>query len=251
MEMLNFDRMENPLDVQPGLDELPGFVPDDAYWGLKAACAEAFEAMHVQRIHRYSIAELKQLIDRYADLASKADAVMSLYAANDAFICRHIDICERYADLEDYMQVSDRFTTSLFESSEIRSIQEVVQLKDAHSAMYEQVYFVAEFSDFRFHFEICKEAALFLSLDTKNVQTALRDFNYMSELGWINYYQELFERINEMLGLNYFPFNTEYRPYFYVQCFKVAKEEVSVMLEFLAKMGELRHAQWKMQLTVK
>jgi hypothetical protein len=98
---------------------------------------------------------------------------------------------------------------------------------------------------------MCREAALFLTLDTKNVQTALRDFNYMSELGWINYYDELFKRINEMLGLEYFPFNTDYRPYFYVQCFRIAKAEVSVMLQFLEKMGELRHQQWRRQLTVK
>ena len=251
METLDFDRMENPLDVQPGLDELPDFVPDDAYLELKSACAEAYVALHIQRTHRYSMAELKEVIDRYADLAHQADKHLRLYAANDAFVYRYMDLCERYAELEQFMKVSDQFTTTIFEGCEIRSIQEVVQLKDAHSAMYERVYFVKEFEDFRFHFQMCREAALFLTLDTKNVQTALRDFNYMSELGWINYYDELFKRINEMLGLEYFPFNTDYRPYFYVQCFRVAKREVTVMLQFLEKMGELRHQQWKRQLTVK
>ncbi len=251
MKAQKFDRMENPLDVQPGLDELPDFVPDNSYLELKSACAEAYVALHLQRTHRYSMADLKEVIDRYADLAHQADRLLRLYAANDAFVYRYMDLCERYAELEQFMKVSDQFTTAVFEGCEIRSIQEVVQLKDAHSAMYERVYFVKEFEDFRFHFQMCREAALFLTLDTKNVQTALRDFNYMSELGWINYYDELFERINEMLGLEYFPFNTDYRPYFYVQCFRVAKREVTVMLQFLEKMGELRHQQWKRQLTVK
>ncbi len=251
MQALNFDRMENPLDVQLGLDELPDFVPDEAYLALRAACFQAYEVMHIKRIHRYSMAELKGLVDRFEDLAQQADGVMRMYAANDSFICRYMEICERYAALKEYMLVSDRFTTTIFDCDDFRKIEEVVKLKDEHFGMYDQVYFVTEFEDFRFHFEICREATLFLTLDTKNAQTALRDFNYMSELGWINYYQELFERINEMLGLEYFPFNTDYKPYFYVQCFRIAKEEVSVMLEFLAKMGELRHQHWKMQLTVK
>jgi hypothetical protein len=249
--MQNFDRMANPLDVQEGLDELPGFIPDEAYIILRDACAKAYEAMHLQRIYRYSIAELKQLIDRYADLARKADAVMRFYGANDAFICRYMEICERYAALEGYMQISDQLTYTLFESGEIRTIKQVVELRDSHSAMYEQTYFVKEFSDYRFHFEICREAALFLTLDTKNAQTALRDVNVLSEIGWINYYQELFERINEMLGLLYFPFNTDYRDYFHVQCFKIDKMELLDMIHFMEKMGELRHLHWKRQLTVK
>ncbi|MFM6937863.1 MAG: hypothetical protein ACKOXH_09310, partial [Aquirufa sp.] len=205
--------MGNPFELQAGLDELPDFVPDEAYLELKSACAEAYIAVNLQRIHRYSMADLKGVIDKYQALAHRADALMRYYASNDAFVYRYMDLCERYAALEGYMQDSDRLNITLFESGEIHTLQEIVQLKDAHAAMYEQVYFVHEFSDFRFHFEICREAALFLTLDAKNAQTALMDFNIMTEIGWINYYEELFERINEMLGLEYFPFNTDYKPY--------------------------------------
>ncbi len=249
--MQDFDRMANPLDVQAGLDELPGFVPDVAYLQLKSACWKAYEALNVKRIHRYSMEELKALIDTYSDLAKEANASLRFFATNECFVYLYYDLCERYAALEDYMRISDQLTYTLFESGEIRTIKQVVELRDSHSAMYEQTYFVKEFSDYRFHFEICREAALFLTLDTKNAQTALRDVNVLSEIGWINYYQELFERINEMLGLLYFPFNTDYRAYFHVQCFKIDKMELLDMIHFMGKMGELRHLHWKRQLTVK
>jgi hypothetical protein len=251
MNVQDFDRMMNPLDVQEGLDELPGFVPDEAYISLRDECAKAYVSMQLQRTHRFSMADLKAVIDRFEGLARRADQVMRYYGANDGFICRYMEICERYAALEGYMQISDRLTYTLFESGEIRTIKQVVELRDSHSAMYDQTYFVKEFSDFRFHFEICREAALFLTLDTKNAQTALRDVNVLSEIGWINYYQALFERINEMLGLLYFPFNTDYRDYFHVQCFKIDKMELLDMIHFMVKMGELRHLHWKRQLTVK
>jgi hypothetical protein len=53
MNMQDFDRMVNPLDVQEGLDELPGFVPDEAYISLRDACAKAYVSMQLQRTHRF------------------------------------------------------------------------------------------------------------------------------------------------------------------------------------------------------
>jgi hypothetical protein len=99
MNNQNFNRMLDPLDVQPGLDELLGFVPDEEYLELKEACAEAYVVLHLQRTHRYSMADLKEVIDRYADLAHQADRLLRLYAANDAFVYHYMDLCERYAEL--------------------------------------------------------------------------------------------------------------------------------------------------------
>jgi hypothetical protein len=45
------------------------------------------------------MADLKEVIDRYADLAHQADRLLRLYAANDAFVYHYMDLCERYAEL--------------------------------------------------------------------------------------------------------------------------------------------------------
>jgi hypothetical protein len=79
MNVQDFDRMMNPLDVQEGLDELPGFVPDEAYISLRDECAKAYVSMQLQRTHRFSMADLKAVIDRFEGLARRADQVMRYY----------------------------------------------------------------------------------------------------------------------------------------------------------------------------
>jgi hypothetical protein len=250
MIIANFNRMENPLDVQPGLDELPDFVPDEAYLELKSACAEAYVILNLQRTHRYSMAELKAVIDRYADLAHQADRLMRFYAVNDAFVYHYMDLCERYAELEAYLVRAQDFIARR-SSSEFWTIKEVVQLRDAHSAMYDQVFFVTEFADFKWNYDWTQEAALFLELDTANARSAMWAENVSCRPKWIRRFSELFERINENLGLEYFYCCEENyaEEHFDVFRFKIPKTELTEMLAFQAKMGEVRFEHWKRRIS--
>ena len=100
--MRGFNRTIDPLDVQPGLDELPGFVPDAAFVQLKNDCAHAHDALILKHKHLYSLAELKQLTERYESLLKQADSLMHLYATQEAFVFQYIALCERYAELQAY-----------------------------------------------------------------------------------------------------------------------------------------------------
>jgi len=250
MTLANFDRMENPLNVQPGLDELPDFVPDEAYLELKSACVEAYVALHLQRTHRYSMAELKEVIDRYADLAHQADRLLRLYAANDAFVYRYMDLCERYAELEQYLLRANEFILKR-SSAAAWTIKEVVQFRDSHSAMYDQVFYVTEFADFKWNYDWFNDAAMFLELDTENARAALRNWHITCESKWIRRFSDLFVRINDELGLNYFYSceNSEVDDCFVVNQLKIPKIELKDMLEFQTKMGELRYEHWKRRIS--
>lgn len=245
-----FDRLSNPFDAQAGLDELPDFVPDEAYFTLKEACIRAYEVMHMQRKHRYSMVELKAVIDRYADLAHQADRLMRFYAVNDAFVYHYMDLCERYAELEDYLIRANEFIQK--RSSDVFwTIKEVVQLRDAHSAMYDQVFFVAEFADFKWNYDWTHEAAMFLELDTANARSAMWAEHVSCGPKWIRRFTELFERINENLGLEYFYCCEENytEEHFDVFRFKIPKTELNEMLTFQAKMGEVRFEHWKRRIS--
>lgn len=250
MALLNFDRLENPLDIQPGLDELPDFVPDEAYLSLKSACAEAYVVLNLQRTHHYSMADLKSVIDRYADLAHQADRLLRLYAANDAFVYRYMDLCERYSELELYLLRANEFILKR-SSSATWTIQEVVQFRDAHSAMYDQVFYVTEFTDFKWNYDWTNEAAMFLELDSSNARSAMWADNVSCGPKWIRRFSELYERINENLGLEYFYCCEEkyVEDHFDVFRFKIPKTELKEMLTFQAKMGELRYEHWKMRIS--
>lgn len=250
MKVQDFNRMENPLDVQPGLDELSGFVPDEAYLELKAACAEAYVVLHLQRTHRYSMADLKEVIDRYADLAHQADSLLRLYAANDAFVYHYMDLCERYAELEQYLLRANEFILKR-SSAATWIIKEVVQFRDAYSAMYDQVFYVTEFADFKWNYDWFNEAAMFLELDTENARAALRNLHITCEAKWIRRFSDLFDRINDELGLNYFyccEDNAE-DDFFVVHRLKIQKSELKDILEFQAKMGEVRFEHWKRRIS--
>jgi hypothetical protein len=250
MNIQDFDRMVNPLDVQEGLDELPGFVPDEAYISLRDECAKAYEFMQMQRTHRFSMADLKAVIDRFEGLARRADQVMRYYGANDGFICRYMELCERYAELEGYLVRAEEFIARRI-SAEFWTISAVVAFKDAHSAMYDNTYFVEEFKDFRWNYDWTREAALFLELDSANARSAMWDWNVSCEYKWIRQHSELFDRINEGLGLYYYYCCADSDPddYFDVYRFRISKAELKDMLTFQAKIGELRHEHWKRRIT--
>jgi hypothetical protein len=194
--------------------------------------------MILQRTHRYSIAELKELIDRFEVLAKQADGVMRLYAANDAFVFRYMDLCERFAELERYIVRAQDFIERRA-STEFWTIQDVVDFREAHSALHENTFFVQEFKDFRWNYDWTREAALFLELDTANARSAIWDWNVSCEYKWIRRFSELFDRINEGLGLDYFYCckDTDADDHFEVYRFKIMKIELKEMLAFQAKMG--------------
>jgi hypothetical protein len=246
MKERDFDRMMNPLDVQPGLDELPDFVANDTYLALKASCTNAYEVMNLQRTHRYSVADLKAVIDRYADLAHKADRLMHLYAANDAFVFRYMDLCERYAALEDYRQVAEPLLKEWLGMECYTPVSAFPVWKEAYSAMYENTYFVAEFWEFRNSYECIREASMFLEFDTKKAQKAILEYHQdqvnttIHSTSWAEKYHELYDRIHDFFGMNFIDYACE-EDYNYLYSFKIAKKELKVMLEFASYMADFRH----------
>jgi len=250
MTTKDFDRMQDPFDVQPGLDELPDFVPDEAYVALKSACSEAYVVLNLQRTHRYSMADLKEVIDRFADLAHQADGLIRFYAANDAFVYRYMDLCERYAELEQFLLRANEFISKRSLAT-IWTIKEVLEFRDAHSAMYDQVFYVTEFADFKWNYDWTQEAAMFLELDTANARSAMWAEGISCGPKWIRRFYELYERINENLGLEYFHCCEEKyaEEHFDVFRFKIPKTELKEMLTFQAKMGEVRFEHWKRRIS--
>ena len=255
MENRDFDRMLNPLDVQAGLDELSGFVPDDAYLALKASCSNACLVMNLQRTHHYSIKELKELTDRYADLAHRADSLLRIYSANDAFVFRFMDLCERYAELEGYLQIVKPLLAKWNEMEHITSVDVFDQWKNCYSAMYEKTYFVTEFLNFRNSYESIREASWFLEFDTKMAKRAIYDYHdlhvaeNLSSPYWRYRYTDLYERIRENLGLYYLT-GGHSEDYLYVFGFKIVKMELKVLLEFVELMADYHHQILKLHLKI-
>ncbi len=246
MKEIDFDRMSNPLDVLEGLDELPDFEPDADYLQLKQACARAYEAMCLQRIHRYSMEELKELIDVFADLATRADAVLHLYSANDAFVQQYMEVCERYEELKRYEVDIQGLMETCAQQDSITPTLFFGQWKEAYSALYDHTYFVTEFLRFRRTYENIRDISWFLEFDTQRALKALREYANYQMAGellpsyWGYRYGELYDRIKENFELQYLQGNpvTEYLN---LSGFKVAKSEVRVLLQFFNVMTDFEY----------
>ena len=250
-----FSRLSNPFDMQPGIDEHPDFVPDASYLQLCDACLRAYEVLNLQRIHRYSMKELKELTDRYADLAHRSDSLLRLYSANDAFVFRFMDLCERYAELEGYLQIVKPLLAEWNEMEHIISVDVFDQWKNCYSAMYEKTYFVTEFLNFRNSYESIREASWFLEFDTKMAKRAIYDYHdlhvaeNLSSPYWRYRYTDLYERIRENLGLYYLT-GGHSEDYLYVFGFKIVKMELKVLLEFVELMADYHHQILKLHIKI-
>lgn len=244
---MEFDRLENPLDLQPGLDELPGFIPDSEYMLLRDDCSKAYEILKRQRKPRYSMKELKEIIDVFSVLAKKADKALRFYAANDAFVFLYYDLCERYAELDAYWKTVESQIKFWNDMEKIVPVHHFNLWEKEFSAIYENTYFVSEFQKFRYCFESVQEACWFLEYDTKLAQRAIREYeelrvieNLTTSTYWGYRYGDLFERVRENLGLEYLS-GMRVDDHLHLFGFAIAKKDLRELLQFVDLMADYYH----------
>lgn len=254
MKTLDYDRFINPFDALPGLDEMPDFIADTQYLQLKNATSLAFQALKLKRKHRYSMEELKAVLDQFADLFKQADAVLKYYSANDSFVYHYVDLCEHYATLERHLSSVASLVEIGNNWDHHSSVKDLFKWKEEFSAIYENTYFVAEFSSFRHIYENIRDAAWFLEYDTIAAKKALQKYAAIDTaedqtdlIFWVYEYYELYERIRDRFMLDSI-FGDPISDYLPIYQFLIPKSEVRTMLDFFERMSDYQYQRLKSHL---